>query len=234
MLSRILIAGRACASALLGFAALLTIATQASALPVVCEPPRCATWSEESGGNGNRYAFITLTPDVTWTAAKALAEISRLSDGSVGSLVSISSAEEQAFVQSQVLPSNHVGVNRNQVWIGGNQDPNQAPDAGWKWIVNPEITPESWDYANWTDPSEPNDDGGRIDERFLTMWVHYYQRGVGDLRGKWNDEQNQASSAARIIGMLVEWSAPSVPEPGTSALAALAFGLLALRRFRRC
>ena len=234
MISRMLNAGRACARALLGYAALLTIATQASALPVACEPPYCVTWSEESGGNGHRYSFVSVTPDVTWTAAKALAEISRLDDGSVGSLVTIGSAEEQAFVQSQVLPPTYVGVNRNQVWIGGNQDPNQPPDQGWKWIVNPEITPEGWDYTNWSDPGEPNDDDSRIDERFLTMWVHYYRAGLGDLRGTWNDEQDLANPTARIIGMLVEWANPSVPEPGTSALAALAIGMLALRHFRRC
>jgi len=151
----------------------------------------------------------------TWTEADALAKASRLSDGSVGQLATISSAEEQEFIKNAVLPPTNIGVNRNQVWLGGRQDDNQPPSAGWRWIVNPQIVPEGWDYENWTSPGAPDDRNG-VNERFLTMWVHYYQTGGRDWRGTWNDENDSANPTDRIIGMIVEWCTPSVPASSRS------------------
>ncbi|MEX2207251.1 MAG: PEP-CTERM sorting domain-containing protein [Myxococcota bacterium] len=205
--------------------ALWLLASQGFATPVV--------WSTASGGNGHTYEFIRLESAATWDQANAEADDSTLDDGSVGYLATVTSAEEQAFIQSAVLPS--FGVNKNQVWIGGRQDPEGSPSAataaaGWQWIVNVEIAPESWSYTNWLTENEPSNEGD-IDERFLTMWVHYYEAGQ-DLRGKWNDEKDLSPSTAQIIGMIVEWSVPSVPEPSTAALSALGVALLALYRRR--
>lgn len=211
---------------------LLAAASESRAMPVVCEPPACATWSSGTNATGNKYSFIALDYTTTWSEASALAQASTLSDGSVGQLASIGSQEEQDFIRNAVLPPSYVGVNKNQVWIGGRQDDGaSSPSESWKWIVNASITPESWSYENWTSPGEPNDEGG-INERFLTMWVHYYQN-AQDWRGTWNDELDLANPAARIIGMIVEWTQPSVPEPGAAALVALGLGLLTLRRRTR-
>jgi MYXO-CTERM domain-containing protein len=199
-------------------------APQSLATPVV--------WSVASGGNGHAYEFVSLAYTVSWEEANSAAEATALDNGDVGYLATLSSAEEQAFIQSAVLPSG--GVNKNQVWIGGKQDEEgeiAAPADGWNWIVNIDVAPESWSYTNWLSEHEPSNDG-EIDERFLTMWVHYYQSGQ-DLRGKWNDEKSVSPSTARIMGMIVEFSPPSVPEPASASLAALGVALIALLR-RRC
>jgi hypothetical protein len=207
-------------------AALSLLASSSFAAPVV--------WSSGAGGNGHTYEFVPLDYTVSWDQANAAADDSTLDDGSVGYLATVTSAEEQAFIQSAVLPS--FGVNRNQVWIGGRQDPEgEAPSSataasGWQWMVNVEVAPESWSYTNWLSENEPSNEG-EIDERFLTMWVHYYEAGQ-DRRGKWNDEKDFSPTTARIIGMIVEWSVPSVPEPATAALSALGVALLALYRRR--
>ena len=207
-------------------AALLLLASQSFATPVV--------WSIEAGGNGHTYNFVPLSSAVSWEQANAQAEAAPLVAGEISYLATIRSAEEQAFIQNAVLPPVNVGVNKNQVWIGGQQNLEplansipSTPSAGWNWIMNTEVSPESWSYTNWLSEHEPSNDG-QIDERFLTMWVHFYQAGQ-DLRGTWNDEKSVAPTTSLIIGMIVE---SAVPEPATAALSALGIALLALRRRR--
>ena len=204
--------------------ALVTLALAALSLPALQSSAAPVVWSF----NGHSYEFVRLSNGTSWEDAQDQAESMSLDNGDVGYLATITSADEQAFIQSAVLPT--FGVNKNQVWIGGRQDPEgstPAPAANWSWIVNTEVAPESWSYANWLAENEPSNDGD-IDERFLTMWVHYYQSGQ-DMRGKWNDEDLVSPSTAVVIGMIVEYS---VPEPATAALVAFGVALLALRSRR--
>lgn len=203
--------------ALTGFALALSLqAAQAGAAPVI--------WSV----TGHAYEFVRLANGTSWEDAKAAAEARSLENGDVGYLATINYQDEQDFIVSAVLPT--LGVNKNQVWLGGRQDPEAAgssPSANWNWIVNTEVAPESWSYTNWLAENEPSNDGD-IDERFLTMWVTYLQNGQNH-RGKWNDEKLVSPSTAMVIGMIVEYS---VPEPATAGLVALGALLVALRSRR--
>jgi len=237
MLDRMLTSVSRLALGVLVFSAVLASASQSLAMALPsgledgCSLTGCLVryWSEEEGGNGHYYGFVPLLADTSWTSASSSATGSSLGDDSVGYLATITSVEEQAFISGGLLP---VGAkNKDQVWIGGNQDSSTVPDQGWRWVTPSVITPESWDYTNWA-PGEPNDENidGLGNERYLAMWVKFYANG-SDHRGSWNDEDLVANSTSPIIGMIIEWEAPDgVPEPGAAALVALGAGLLALRR----
>lgn len=148
--------------------------------------------------NGNAYEVVS-TSSMNFEQARAYAETLTFR-GAAGHLVSITSAEEQAFVASLAPPQN--------AWIGGFQADNSVePAAGWTWI-----TGEPWDYTNWS-ASEPNDAAG--DEDCAHWWVS----------NGWNDI-NCANSYAVMV---VEWELDLSPVPATSrpALALLA-GLMLL------
>jgi PEP-CTERM motif len=189
-------------------------------------------WSAEEGGNGHYYGFVPAASDLTWTEANAIAQGSTLGGGSVGYLASVISIEEQFFILDNLLPT---GASKNQIWTGGRQAAGaESPSAGWQWVRPASVVPELWDYTNWT-PSEPNDEAGVADERYLAMWVRYFKNGRSQ-RGSWNDEDEAASAASAIIGMLFEWESPDfeVPEPGTGLLIGLgAAALVGLRRRAR-
>lgn len=147
-------------------------------------------------GNGNAYEVVSTT-SMNFDQARAYAE-SLYYQGAPGHLVSITSAEEQAFVTSLGPPQT--------AWIGGFQADNTVePAAGWTWI-----TGEDWDYTNWA-PSEPNDAGGVED------CAHWW------TNNGWND----INCSSAYTTMVVEWELDLRPVPTTSwpALALLA-GLL--------
>ena len=90
-------------------------------------------WSQ----NGHYYELQILAP-VTWTQAKEIAEAKG------GYLATITSAEENEFVQS-IIGSDNALVGGFQV--NGAVEPN----SGWAWI-----TGEPFEYTNWM-PNEPDD-----------------------------------------------------------------------------
>lgn len=118
--------------------------------------------------NGNRYRVYNGRKK--WNEAKSYCE----SLG--GHLVTITSSEEQSFVES-------INKNTNR-WIGGYRD-NSSSDV-WKWV-----TDEKWEYTNWG-KGEPNNSTNVItNENCVAIWPY-----------KWNDLNNNSSEQS---GFICEW-----------------------------
>jgi Thrombospondin type 3 repeat/Lectin C-type domain len=121
-------------------------------------------------GNGHYYLVVNQTTN--WQQARLLAE-SMLFMGVPGHLATITSAEENTFVTTQLGPT--AGA-----WLGGEQPPGSAePGGGWRWI-----TGEPWVYTNW-DSGEPNNayGGGWGSSNDSSEEVlHYHHNGT-----RWND-----------------------------------------------
>ncbi len=119
-------------------------------------------WPTSEGGNGHWYAMYSLGGNADWNAAIAAA--ARFG----GTLATITSPEEQAFIQAS-MPATLLGGNTA---IGLIQDADAAePGGGWQWV-----TGEPLDWTNWR-AGEPNDAGG---EDFGMMYPD----------GTWNDGPN--------------------------------------------
>ena len=94
----------------------------------------------EDPATGNRYDLI-LVADITWDTAEADAA-SRISEGILGHLVTITKVEERNFVFRFLR-----GTAPGKLWIGGFQDEQclAEPDGCWTW-VNGE---GDFVYADW-------------------------------------------------------------------------------------
>ena len=176
-------------------------------------------WDPGVGGNGHYYERI-LSSNLSWSQANATANGLTYNSLS-GHLVAITSAEEQAFLQSNLTLSGNL-----RFWLGGYQDttaPDYAePAGGWQWV-----TGETFSYANWNQsatPSQnqPNNYNG-YPENFLATFFNAW---------KWNDLIDYPlpifGTGEQPIGFVVEYQA--VPEPASSVL--IGFGLAALGAWR--
>ncbi len=111
-------------------AALFFMSTPALAVPV--------QWTVASGGNGHFYESVASSNSLSWNGADAAATMAG------GYLVTVTSAAEQAFLESLSKPS-------GAYWAGG-QD--LASEGTWKWVTGPEAG-DLFIYTNWF-AGEPN------------------------------------------------------------------------------
>ncbi|MBP7949792.1 MAG: hypothetical protein KA004_09065 [Verrucomicrobiales bacterium] len=155
-------------------------------------------WNTGPGANGHSYQAVYVPGGINWPDAEAAA----VARG--GHLVSIGSAEENAFAFSLV-------GNRPEFWflnvwnasigpyIGGFQpDGSSEPSGGYQWSDGTPFT-----YTNWRG-GEPNNSGG------LEKYIHFY--GGGSPEAAWNDMQ----IASLALGYIIEFSGtpgePAGPE----------------------
>ena len=130
------------------------------------------------------HCVVVSSPGVTWDAARAAALL--LAPAGSWDLATITSAEEQAFIQT-LLPSLPISPDTDY-WIGGEQPVDSAePGGNWRWATTGQVfyNDEPIGYANWgstsTGPAnEPNNNfGPDPNENHVTMDSRY---GWG-----WND-----------------------------------------------
>jgi hypothetical protein len=97
----------------------------------------------------NGHYYRVMTRPLSWDNARVVA-FSQTHDGVRGHLATITSAAEQAFIES-------IAPNQAHVWLGGFQPPGSSePDGNWQWV-----TGEPFSYSHWRlfdgQPEEPND-----------------------------------------------------------------------------
>jgi len=198
-------------SALLAGAAFTYVDSATLAAPV--------QWKVEDGGNGHYYEVVSVPGGISWTDAKAAAELGG------GYLATITSQEENDFVYSLVDNDIYWGVfgsvRVNGPWLGGFHEAVGIPSE-WKWV-----TGEPFTYSNW-DSTQPD---YLIASGQTQNALHFYGFGtsLGDRTPMWDDDwQFSVNELAYVV--------ETVPEPSSIALlgiACAAFAYQALRRGKR-
>ena len=175
--------------------------------------PGVYEWSTGPDAN-DAYFFLTLDR-TTWTGAEAEAEAFG------GHLASITSPEEQAFLENTFLaPGDPTAT--VPLWIGLEAQIPGDLDSYTTWTDGQPVT-----YTNYN-PGEPNDLNG--DEAYVAINWHY-SFGSSDTPGTWNDLPNGGSTEdyggdnSRALGPYYGIVEVEVPEPGSAWL--LLPGLLA-------
>lgn len=120
--------------------------------------------------NGHYYMIFTGTQ--TWSEAKKICE--ELG----GHLVTITSQEEQNFIEEYNTSSTYL-------WIGGYRE-----DDGdtWMWV-----TGEDWNYENWESNEPDNSSNVVANENRIVLWSHC----------SWNDLNDE--NTIESYGYICEW-----------------------------
>lgn len=175
---------------------LLVLAATANAAPI--------QWSN----NGHWYDVVWIDAGLSWEDARDLAS----QDG--GHLVTLTSADENAFIWDFLQGSLAQGTRYASYWLGGYQsDLTDEPLGNWAWV-----TGEEWDYAPWH-PKEPNNGVGGTQH-----YLHYWDT----LTGEWDDMDNRR----HMGGYIVEYGDP-IPNPEPSTLLLFGIGMIGLAGFRK-
>ena len=174
-------------------------------------------WTVGAGGNDHYYEFIS-TP-VTWdTALAAAAGSSHL--GLTGYLATITSADEQTFIFTNVTSS--------LAWLGGSD---RTAEGVWQWVSGPEAGSIFFGagapggaFSAWG-LGEPNNCCSGEDDLVFGWFAG----------GLWND-WGVPSFPTSTAGFIVEYSGSQltpIPEPATILLIGTGLVGVCRRRFRR-
>ena len=184
---------------LMAFTALVNLGLASSL--ALAEPLQ---WIDGPGANGHYYQRISRP--LSWADAKATAENMEWPPGSgvFGHLVTITSGDEQAFIEASILAPPIEA--RLPAWIGRWQDKDapdfEEPDGGWQGIEVP-YPPydEGQTYAHWW-PGQPNNWPIAAEDR-----VEMYQTSSDGRYGFWNDQWGVFSRE-----YIVEWGPEDASE----------------------
>lgn len=186
-------------------------------------------WKPEDGGNGHWYELVA--SPVTWSNAKVAAE-GMVFLGVSGHLVTLTSAEENEFVFSNVYDR----ALHEAAWIGLTDDeafggyesfgqPNFKVD-GWVWVTGEPVEFTSWS-AFWNSSGEWVEEPNNFDNDDYALMHRYIQSGWAS----WNDQTSYAT-----FPYVVEYDVAPVPAPSTFAgflTILLTVGLIRFSRRRR-
>lgn len=181
-----------------------------------------ASWLVSDGGNGHTYEIVL--GSVSWATARDNAAASTF-NGVNGYLATITSAEEQAFLDALFMPRtiNTIGDNPpidfSGLWLGGSDSEEEGV---WRWVTGPESGQLISDsYENWA-AGEPNDFQG---EDYLIGW---YRADLGSL---WNDLPIDVGTEA--VGYVIEYDTAVIPLPAGVWMLLSGLGALAVARRKR-
>jgi hypothetical protein len=155
-------------------------------------------WEKASGGNGHAYEFVQGAL-IGWDESSATARAMTF-EGVRGHLATITSAQEQAFIES--IPSLDPDFFPDAIgmWLGAFQaNPDAPPNEGWAWV-----TGEEWNFTDWI-KGEPDDAFGP--ESNVAMLVPSAPNSRGSS-GTWGDFPGAAFQWFGISGFLVEYDLP--------------------------
>lgn len=159
----------------------------------------CYEWTDTTTGITHYYEVVKSC--VSWDTALDKAATYNKSLGLTGYLATVTSAAENAFIDSI--------IGKTDVWLGGSDEKNEGT---WKWMAGPEKG-QTISYTNWTN-GEPNNSGWLTGEDYLMMYAS---------TGKWND-----TSCSDKNYYVVEYNTKAQPVPVPAALPLLGTALAAL------
>jgi hypothetical protein len=144
-------------------------------------------WAESDGGNGHWYSTV-VSSDMSnmycWTEARDNASQRG------GHLVTITSAAENAFIQTNLPSVTAPDGSYTWAWLGAYQDSDDQEPGEFSWV-----TGEPWDWTNWS-PGNPSNDGG-FEDYVITDGTGY---------GVWNDLYN-CWTGHHLYAYLIEFEA---------------------------
>lgn len=190
-------------------------------------------WTVAAGGNDHWYEYVSsgsIFNGVGFDAAHSAA-LSSMHQGLQGYLATVTSAAEQAFIESAGFAWLYGFGGTSAAWLGGSD---AAVEGDWRWLDGPEAG-QAMGYSNWF-PGQPVSQPGYEDYDLLALRILNSVQGAAPVYGWVN-----WSSADRALGYVVEYGTTSgggttgpnpVPEPSALLLVACALGAAAWRRRR--